>query len=546
MRSMNFEQLIQKYPPKHIHIKEPYWYETENKIEQLSTQKLEQIKPESEPEQIKSSKAKVLAFNYIWPNYGITFLEESIKSIINHVDKYVLYINRYSYIGNSANTDNLERVINIAKKYSKIEMYINDKPQHSQHAQTDNIGYYFKLTAQHAADYDYIFLVQSDEVYDSDNLVKFDNLLMTAYGDSFIFNPLCYIDTPHWVVDPPENFTRPSLIRVQSLKLVDFDYTKLQTTQTFINFHHFSYVLRRSEWYQKLINWGHRDNLTQNQKNTYYYSLDRNKTNKNMTDLHPIQPSLYSSVKYIDTEFHRKMFSVYVYELIEYSNSYDKNQVLFKDVICDFSENPNDIFLLTIAERQALSAIVQEMIPSNSKVIEYGTWNACSLLLMKLVAPKITLYGIDNYKQTDVLYGQYADSLHSVYTEACQKILKHNLQNTCVFDGDIKFLCRFKNDSIDFAVINIGITGENLKKAIIEIWPKLHDGSIICGKFSLNASNQEALQSLISSDYVNAPWGQQQIGFYETYLDLLGEVSKYTDLPDVDPNLGFWFLRVKK
>jgi len=119
---------------------------------------------------------KIIAFNYIWPEYGIAFLESSIRSVLSYVYEYHLFINEESYVGAKASKASIKELRDIVDKIPNVILHY-DGP--SKAAKIDNITHYFKRIISLVKDYaDYVWMVQSDEIYDefgAEDVVKICN-----------------------------------------------------------------------------------------------------------------------------------------------------------------------------------------------------------------------------------------------------------------------------------------------------------------------------------------------------------------------------------
>lgn len=567
---MNFLDLIKKYPPRHTYIKDKYWYEkiSDDEIKkqlELTIDDLDSVESETVPVlnntdsdisqeeskiklEIDENTQSIIAFNYLWPRYNLAFLKASIESVIPHVQKYILFLNKYSYIGEECLEGDLDYVRNIISKYEKVELRYNPSKDHPESVKKDNIGHYFKVAATFAKDnnIEYVWLVQTDEVYDDINCKNIINYLKDGkFKDKAnVFVPNCYIDNPHWVVMPPENFKRPTIIDTNTLIESKFDYKNIQTTKhSDITFHHLSYVMKKDELVFKFKNWGHRKDIQNIEQ--ILSTFDLNKINKHLTDLHPIHGPIYKSVRFVNNDINKKLFLEWINYLMEYKNPYDTHDFMFKDTVCDFPTTPEKQYPMTVEERKFLSAVITECIPTYSNMVEYGSWNGYNTLMMRLSAPNSWIFAIDNYDTPDKLYGQYSLMMKDVYNMACRKMFFYNVHNMNFFNGDAKFICQLRNSSIDFAYINSGIDPKRFTNVFIELWPKLKDGAIICGHYTINDQIKEAMSKLIGRNItVSCPWGHQNFDYYEIYTNVLEDVQKQTNKKF--EQYGMLFIRVKK
>lgn len=604
MRTMSLQDLIKIYPPKHTYISDKYWYEkepinneslpmtitpeqdidtTENNLISMIKAKYSNVKIdiskdkilinlyEDNPELVKlhqylmkkyginevetrfvntinsADNNHIIAFNYIWPGYNFSFLENSIKSIIDFVDMYIIVINKYSYIGNEAPPENIKYVNDICSKFGDKVVILDNISTNddNEHVKSDNIAYYFKYFGDKNQNLcNYIWMVQSDEVYDSETLdkIKFGIRNHLFENRCNVFIPFCYIDSPHWVVTPNEDFRRPTFIDISLLKKYDFNIRDIPQEDIMIheniNFHHLSYVLTKSELNLKFDNWGHRNDLYG--KESYLFLLDQNKTNKQITNLHPVIPPTYKSVKFKNDQINKDLFIDWCKFLIDHNRPYDIFSTFFDKLDPYFPDNCEDQYCMTITERKLYSAIITHFIPDKSNIVEYGCWNGYNMLLTKMCSPNCKYIGIDNYNSPDKLFSQYSSIGNTVYKLAVKKIFNSNLDNTSILTGDYKMLSILKNDSVDFFYLNSGIDAVTAKNCIIEIWPKMKSNGIILGHYALTDDIKALLPTIICNDtLVNCPWGQEMFNFDEIYYNLLDNIAE-------EQHYGMWLARVKK
>jgi FkbM family methyltransferase len=448
-------------------------------------------------------KSKIVAFNYIWPEYGIAFLERSIQNILPHVFEYHLFLNKYSYLDVETDIKNINLVKDICSRnrnLGKIILHYNENFS-EKGPKIDNIKFYFSRIINLVNSYaDYVWLVQSDEIYNSfdveDVLELCDSNKIKACA---ITNPICYFDNPHWFVNPPENFNRPSIINVKNPVFNS-------CINTNISFHHLSYVLTKQELKVKFENWGHRNDIKEN-LDRFNNSFDLIKTNKDIKDIHPINPSIYKSVGFTNaSKINTNLFLDWVNYLIN-NNKYDD--------ISNFFINYEN-YKVSLLHRQFFSILVSEMIPANSVFVDIGVNFGADLLLSKKLSPKLRFIGFD-------------ENILS-YNSAYLSLMKFDLlKNTNLFYGTSKFLVpKFRNNFIDCAFINDVVDPIVLNSTIIEIWPKMKHGSLIVGIYDpSNAQIVNIIHKLISdANYISCPWGTELIRFYEIYINLFNESSQ--------------------
>lgn len=448
-------------------------------------------------------KSKIIAFNYIWPEYGIAFLERSIQNILPYVFEYHLFLNKYSYLDIEANIKNINIVKDICsrnKDLGKIILHYNENFS-EKGPKIDNIKFYFNkiinLTNSYA---DYVWLVQSDEIYTSFDAEDVLNLCNSnKIKACAITNPICYFDSPHWFINPPENFNRPSIINVKNPRFNICMNTNIQ-------FHHLSYVLTKYELKTKFENWGHRNDIKEN-LDKFNNAFDLIKTNKDIKDIHPINPPIYKSVGFTNaSKINTHLFLDWVNYLID-NNKYDGINNFFNSY-----ENYN----LSLLHRQFFSCLVSEMIPANSTFIDVGVNFGADLLLSKRISPKLKYVGFD-------------ENINS-YNSAYLTLLRYDLlKNANIFYGTSKFLIpKFRNNFVDCVFINNIDDPIVLSSTIIELWPKMKHSSIIVGVYDpSNIQIVNIIHKLISdANYISCPWGTELMRFYEIYVNLFNESSQ--------------------
>lgn len=551
LRSMSLYDIVKKYPPRHTYVSAPYWYEqlTDNELflkcngddQYDPTPGFDETKPETFPE---IEQTKVLAFNYLWPEYGTTFLEDSIQHALEFADKYILLINTKSYIGTPCKLENLARIMKIIEKFDPNQVIaIINAGEHSNDCQQNNIAYYFKQFGQaYESKIRYLWLVQTDEIYDAEtiNIIssKMDN--QEFVGKSSVFTPICYIDTPNWAVTPLEDITRPSLVDMMILKLHNFNTTIIPPTKTDITFHHMSYVMPLDEIKNKFSNWGHRKDVKQ--ANNYFELISRNKTDKSLKDLHPVIPQLYKQVKYTSTSFNDKMFLNYIRSLFHITPNRNNILKLFSKYVNNIEHtDPNSLTNLSQLDSWLLSIIVGNMIPYNGNILDFNSFNTVSSAMFRIMNSG-KIYSIMDYNSPESMYSKFVDNMQSIYRNGIRNSLSYNFQ---LFNGSYKTICALNNNSLDFAFFNTQDLNL-LSHAMVEAWPKLRNYSIICGTFAAKPNVKANIIELLTPHQVNCPWGTEHFNYYETYFDLSSTLKgTYPEFSSYSTS-GIWFARIKK
>ena len=547
-RNSSLYDIIKKYPPRHIYITDKYWYENMSetelkekfnikdddkpkdvidlfkdflKINDLPENIIENLKSRIVEE--KNNDLKIIAFNYIWPEYGIEFLENSIKSIISNVYEYHIFINFESYIGNIASESKINEVLSICEKNNLLNNIIihTDKEDHSKSIEKGNILYYFERMIDIVKDYaDYVWLVQSDEIYD---VFSIEDVINICKNNEFeacaVVQPICYFDNPHWFINPPERFTRPTIVKVSN---PDFDNKK----EFKIEFHHCSYVLTKNDLDSKFKNWGHRNDVNLNR---FYDIFDNIKTNKYIKNIHPVTPSIYHSVGFVDSLFNKNMFLEWVYYLMEHCKIKE-----LADILLELSKDLSFKYPLSINQQKFFSSVISEMIPEKSLIVELGSSLGTNLFLANLISPKLKYTCFDDNKES--------------YENSYKIVMKYNLRNMNIFYNTCKFLIpKLKNYTVDCTFINNIDDPKELSIRFIEMWPKMKDHGIMFGIY--DSSNDEIVNKLndllVNNVNTSCPWGMEKFLFHEVYLHLFEDLENYKNI-NLETTTSIWFARVRK
>ena len=453
-------------------------------------------------------KKTIVAFNYLWPEYGISFLEKSIKSILPYVSEYHLFLNKYSYFGNECDIYNLNEVLNICERCSKLGKIIihhNDE-KITVDKKFSNIIYYYEKIISIIKDYaDYVWLIQSDEIYDEFSILSVIDLCNNDQIEcSAVTFPHVYYDTPHWKITPIEPYFRPTIV---NLKNPNFS----NRIETNIDFYHLSYVLSRKDLKIKFNNWGHKKDLDKNPD--YYYIFEFIKTHKDMLDFHPINPSEYHSIEFINTKTCRENFLQYIKYLLKYEN---KN-ISFIELLRKFIEN---VIYELIPIHGTVFNIIDKLNIGDTQLDEYQYF-----------------HGI-NYKES-VKINLIED--YSSYLYLLKHIFDKSLfsENNMLLLGNIKTLIPIqKNDFFDCIYIHYTEDSDKLKNSIIEVWPKLKNYGIM---FGIYKSNQFEIINYCFNykNIIECPWGKERFYVYEKYLDILGDIG-------IDSEYKIWLIRCRK
>ncbi len=571
-RSASTYEIVKRFPPRHTYMNYEYWYEKVDveslnysqgllippsgpksrdidRLRKLVKEKLninldtinEQhfISPFKDNDDVVEEinemvnetsydESNIIAFNYLWPAYGYQFLEKSINSILPFVKKYILYLNKYSYIGTDCGNTALSAVNLILKQFdkSKVEVIYNESKDHPNGVKEDNIGYYIHETLKRTkGECDYIWYISTDEIYDDhiaqDILTRAKNKEIT---NCIITQPLCYVDNPHWFVNPPEDFNRPSIIPNKD----GIDIRK-KTLDVSLTFHHCSFVLTHDEVQRKFNNWGHRNDVQGQRGAQFINTFNNMKTNKYIKDFHPVQPSLYKTLAFSNDRIHREMFMDWLYYLLQNSKYDDSPSV---ELLPRPEQSEDKYFPFSHSERRFIATVMSNFIPRNGNFLEIGSSAGWTSIMSKLVSD-VNFVGIESDMNN--------------YSNAVSNLIKTHSPMNITFGNVKNFIPKFPNNMYDAVFFNIPHDANDFKETVIEVWPKLKDFGIMFGiydKFNITMVNM--IHNIINrAVQVQCPWGTELFRTYELYYDIFDSLEKYKNVK-YDTQHAIWFARLRK
>jgi len=140
------------------------------------------------------------------------------------------------------------------------------------------------------SDCDYIFTIDSDEVFSDRSLDFLTNVVETTHPRAILGGCHTYWKTVDWRIDPPELLMAPVLLH----KDVRFSYLRMfpgeyQFLRQYL-FHHLSYVRTDEECKEKLRLFGHASEVIPGWYENVWRAWDSNHA---LEDLHPTHPAAY-------------------------------------------------------------------------------------------------------------------------------------------------------------------------------------------------------------------------------------------------------------
>lgn len=235
-------------------------------------------------------------------HYGMDYLEYSIKSIYDKVDKILLSVGLKSWTYKTTHDIDqrfLAHIYDLAKKYSKIEIVTVDSAKLDEEQRN--------LTIPHAAGYDYYFLVDFDEIYDGDSIDRLYNFVSANPGHSVYRIPFFHFwrgfgyRLEETIFKPVERLFRISRrFRFKWSSKSGFkEKAKINVPIDICSCFHFSYARMPDEIKMKTETWAHATDVRPNWFEDIFLKWPGN---KEMIDIHPYkdQEELWKRAVFFD------------------------------------------------------------------------------------------------------------------------------------------------------------------------------------------------------------------------------------------------------
>ena len=379
----------------------------------------------------------------------------------------------------------------------------------SDRCKQNNIAYHFEcLYRNYYSHINYLWLVQSDEIYDDNQIEEFKtwiNGLDYKENTGYITTPICYFNSPHWAISPNEDFKRLTFINVNSLNNL-LDYESIKLIKSPITFHHMSYVMSQQELTDKFENWGHRNDISLDRLTQFLTKFDKAKIDKTVKYLHPIIPNTYDHLEFRNDEINRECFLKYLLS---------NNNIKINSDVNNFLHEEDQILFHNI---------INEFLPLNPKIliIDQSQKSIFSSYISTCKTP-IDITTIVKYNEKSLFE----------YNQGVKDSFEHKYK---LYVGNHKTISVFPNNEFDLILFHID-DFSIFKQCFIEAWPKIKNYGIVLGTYvPINTDYNNYLVNTLSKHIERCPWGDTQFDYYENYLNL----------PFSNIHYKMWFVRVKK
>jgi hypothetical protein len=211
-------------------------------------------------------------------HYGKEYLRESLMSVIDVVDKFVVLYSPTPSHGSNTEAkcpDSEEELRAIAEDVCGDKLVWHNKGYHNEGKQRGEI---FKF----ADGYDLLVTVDSDEIMDTNDLKKALDIAYKGVHRNYGING--YINL--W-----RNFKTQCKDGFQPVRVINLNNQHKEQSTLNIKIWHFGCCQGRATMDYKYLIHGHKNELRANWLKDFYYS-DR------MNDLHPVAHDLWNAVEY--------------------------------------------------------------------------------------------------------------------------------------------------------------------------------------------------------------------------------------------------------
>jgi hypothetical protein len=175
---------------------------------------------------------------------GGEWVESSIESIYNYVDKIVFV---YSFQSWSKNSQNKNDVIEIVKQWKNKNDKKNKIIQFSGYFESQNIQYAIGLNyLKKQYPNHHVLIIDCDEVWDKENLIKLSDYALATKFLSYRVRLFNYIKTPFMRIEPPEPLRPTVLLSTPKIRVSGIRFNNISKKETCyiddIFYHHFSLI----------------------------------------------------------------------------------------------------------------------------------------------------------------------------------------------------------------------------------------------------------------------------------------------------------------
>jgi hypothetical protein len=238
---------------------------------------------------------------------GATFIESSMKSIYEYVERIVIFFSRRPWYGPVHPPDGTEEILDrFPDPENKIVIVRGDwrseNPDHPIEVEQSNE--LLDFVRDRFPEMTHYFFVDYDEVYHPEHLRYLRHTLETSSSDVFRAVWRCYWRSIHWWIDPPEP-SRPLIafrirpeMRFTDIRQVNGTTEEVLPQDRFI-IHHFSYALTGDEVARKIRQWSHAGQIVPGWYRRVWQPWPRHRM---MINLHPCWPTQFGRAIPADPE----------------------------------------------------------------------------------------------------------------------------------------------------------------------------------------------------------------------------------------------------
>ena len=230
----------------------------------------------------------LLAFN------NTDFLESSIKILQPFFDKIIVSSTGKSWFGNILNNGKVENLmLSLKEEFSNVD-YVEGfwKTEEEQR----------NLCLKKLPEYDYIFIIDSDEMWSSENIHKVQDYIMDNPGyDVFMINWNTRFKNINWIVEPQESY-KPIVVIKNGIKFIKnrlvnptMEISNILIPKNIAIIEHFSYVRSNNiDIKEKIKTFSHANEIVNGID--FYYSEVFLQADLDSKNIHPTNPTSYQGL----------------------------------------------------------------------------------------------------------------------------------------------------------------------------------------------------------------------------------------------------------
>ena len=241
---------------------------------------------------IKNSNGQNIRFGVLMLGFNnADFFPSTIRIIQPFCDKILVSSTRKSWFGNIPNNGKVENaMLPLMKEFSNV-----DYTEGSWRTEEDQRNFCLEKFPE----YDYIFIIDSDEMWTSENFKKVQSYVLDNSGyDVFMINWNTRFKNINWIVEPQESF-KPIVVIKNGIKFAKnrlvnptMEISNILIPKNIAVLEHFSYVrVENKDIKEKIQTFSHANEIINGAD--FFYENVFLQADLDSKNLHPTSPSAY-------------------------------------------------------------------------------------------------------------------------------------------------------------------------------------------------------------------------------------------------------------